>query len=165
MAVETPVKAWADTLGAPGTASGTFAIGTRFTPLVSGNLVGLGCRLQAASTRTVKLWRVSDSALLASQAITIPGGTTWTYSSITAVPLVAGVDYIVSVYFSSSTYYRTTGVTFPRTQGNIQMLDTRYAGTDTFPNTILTTNVYTNADIQFDIAGVATQGLWGSLGI
>ncbi|HVL87584.1 MAG TPA: fibronectin type III domain-containing protein [Candidatus Thermoplasmatota archaeon] len=123
------------------------SMGYQFTPTTNGQVLGLGAKAPAVA-QTVRLWRVSDGALLASASVTTTGTNNWVYTSISAVTLVAGQSYIVSTAIPCCTSYGyIPSFSTPRTEGAITIQASRYG--DSFPQNSWTGEMYGLADIQF----------------
>lgn len=106
---------------------------------------------------TLRLWRVSDEALLASVNVT---GilNTWVQGSITPVELVSGQQYIVSARLASGAnrdilrdpawFVHDVRVSF---------VETVFVDADTFPGSSSSTDIPAIADIVYDIAALPDE--------
>jgi hypothetical protein len=128
-----------------------YAMGYHFTPLVNGQVTGLGGYFNG--TKTVKLFNKATGALLASATVTASNA--WSYTSITPVNITANTAYTVAVYLAGSggSYRSGLSPALPRTFGDIRMEGSTYAYTASDPNArptnATTTTVYGQADIRF----------------
>lgn len=147
MAIHTPLKT---IIGAGGSVSAGLdrTHGYVFTSNVNGNIVGLGGK---RTNNSVKLWRKSDSALLATTSFTW-GGTNWEYATLASpVAITAGVEYIVGIYHPSSAYRDWT--TGGGGDGDITIVSGIQSTGDVVPNSDTGGTIRGFADIQFEPAG------------
>lgn len=131
--------------------SWNYAMGYHFTPLVNGQITGLGGLFNG--TKTVKLFNKATGALLVST--TVSAANTWTYTLIPPVTLTAGTTYTVAVYLAGSGGSRRSSLNpgFPRTFGAIRIDGSTYVYTANAPTArptnLVTTTMYGQADIRF----------------
>jgi hypothetical protein len=138
-----------------------FEIGSRFKPLVNGEVVGLLLRLPTNGNFNVTLWDVATKTALVTKTITASSGST--RSIILATPIKLEKDKLYVVTTNSDRWYNhideqdSQGNQFPKTVDNIELLSTAYhAGTNTeFPDEglpinyiTLGTDVIFSADVQ-----------------
>ncbi len=149
---ETP---WGSNMGVPTSTNigWNYAMGYHFTPQVDGVVTQLGGYFNG--TKTVKLWdKVSGTELAQAQ---VTSANSWSYTSITPVPVQAGVTYTVAAYMAGSgASYKSGGATGSPTFGNIKIESGAYASTSSNPNAIPTNNptsIYGQADICFSVGG------------
>jgi hypothetical protein len=152
------------TLGATSifTTSGHDEVGWKFT-VGAKALTCTKLRLYAGSTgsKTVRLWRVSDKALLASVNVSSVDGV-WVEASITPVTIAANTAYVVSYDLSAGKNYRTV----PRTSNTYSSVITcnegRYlaSGGGTFPTTVDSTDIQGIVDIVITDAYYNTAGVY-----
>src|SRR3989338_3032341 len=102
-----------------------YAMGYHFTPLVNGQLTGLGGFFNG--TKTVKLFNRATGVLLASATVT--AATTWAKPAISPVAVTAGTTYPVAVYPAGSGGSRRSSLspTLPRPLGDIRLDASTYA--------------------------------------
>ncbi|HLF29880.1 MAG TPA: putative Ig domain-containing protein, partial [Xanthomonadales bacterium] len=133
-----------------------YALGYHFKPLVNGQVTQLGGLFNGV--KTVKLFRRDSGALLA-QA-TVNSANAWSYVSITPVNLTAGVEYTVAGYLAGSGASYRSGISLPKTYGDITILAGTSIPTSTDPQAVPTNNnssvIYGQVDIAFQ-AGSAQQ--------
>ena len=130
------------------TDSTDYNLGHEFKVKTDGTIDKLWMKVPDTNSHTVRLWRVSDSAELASVSITGVVGT-WVSGSITPVNVTNESNYIVSVRVGAgnSYYYYAQGV---KQVGNVSMVAGRYvASADTFPSSSSGANVYGLTDVSF----------------
>lgn len=101
---------------------------------------------------TLRLWRVSDEALLASVAMTPTGdNAAWGEAEITPVTLAGGSDYVVTqrrTDGATRTVYRNpSSLTI---NSAITLVDNRFVEADTYP-TNTSGHDYQGVDIKFSI--------------
>lgn len=83
-------------LGNPATPR-NFHVGWVFSPTVNLSVTGLRVRMTGGDSEIVRLWRVSDKALLATSGILNSDGTNWAEDALpTPVALIQGAQYMVS---------------------------------------------------------------------
>jgi len=128
-----------------------YAMGYHFTPLVNGQVTGVGGYFNG--TKTVKLFNKTTGTLLASATVT--AANTWAYTPITPVNVTAGTTYTIAVYLAGSGGSSRSSLSpvLPRTFGDIRIEGSTYALTSTTPTAVptntITTTMYGQADIQF----------------
>lgn len=109
---------------------GAYNMGMSFTVNTPGYVDKLW--LRAGYTGTVRIYRVSDQAVMATASVTASGIGTWSSASITPVNLATGT-YIVASY-NGFTYPYYTSFT-PATTGSITVNGAWYGTGDTYPST------------------------------
>lgn len=108
---------------------GTFTWGYPFTP--TNNLMVTHFRHYFGSK--VSIW-TGAGVLLASQSVSNSAGTWNETALVTPVPLAAGSNYLVAVFFTNSTYSDITNIAGGFSHGTIGT--SLYATSDTIPTTI-----------------------------
>ena len=125
-----------------------YNLGHEFKVKTDGTIDKLWMKVPDTNSHTVRLWRVSDSAELASVSITGVAGT-WVSGNITPVNVTNESNYIVSVRVGAgnSYYYYAQGA---RQVGNVSMVAGRYiAASNAFPSNSSGANVYGLTDVSF----------------
>ncbi|MGH8034159.1 MAG: hypothetical protein ACREO9_02955, partial [Lysobacterales bacterium] len=129
-----------------------YALGYNFKPSVNGQVTQLGGLFNGV--KTVKLFR-RDTGLLMAQA-TVSSGNVWSYVPIAPVGLTAGVEYTVAGYLAGSGASYRSGLSLPKTYGDITILGGTSIGTSTDPQAIPTNNnpsiIYGQVDIAYQAA-------------
>ena len=133
-----------------------YALGYHFKAAVDGNITELGGLFNG--TKTVKLFRRGGPELA---SVSVTSNNAWSYVSIAPVAITAGVEYTVAGYLAGSGASISTGVNFPQTFDQVEILGSTYASTSSDPNAIpdssvSTTIMYGQVDIGFE-AGVPSQ--------
>ncbi len=119
----------------PGSAAN---FGYKFYPVISGNVLKLGCRMPVNGTYEVSLWDFDSKSLLAKVTVTVTSSTDFSYASITPLTITVNKRYVISVNNMSSgiaqPYYQlfkkpTTAINiYPFTSGNIVIEAPYYKG-------------------------------------
>ncbi|MDD5055483.1 MAG: DUF4082 domain-containing protein [Candidatus Peribacteraceae bacterium] len=136
-----------------------YNLGHKFTANTNGYVTQLGVRVDNTAARTVRLYRFSDSAVLASATINGVNSTTWVYVDITPVSLTSGQSYVISEQGTTRCY---TACTYPFTQGDITVNDSRYSTSiDTMPYNLDTS--YAHGLVDFTFIQSSTQGGSGAM--
>jgi len=134
-----------------------YAMGYHFTTGVDGNITQLGGLFNG--TKTVKLFRRGGPELA---SVSVTSNNAWSYVSIPAVAIAAGVEYTVAAYLTGSGASYSSGVNFPQTFGQVEILGSSYASTSSNPDAVpdgivVTTTMYGQADIGFEAGSPAQQ--------
>ena len=148
---ETP---WGSNAGSPtGSDNGwNYMMGYKFTPQANDKVTKLGGYFNG--TKTLRLWRVSSGALLASVSVSDPNNS-WAYADITDVAVTSGVQYYVAVVVGGIGGTYKSGRSYPTTYGNIRIDKCSYRqnyDSDTYPSSFSgepTNYNYGMADITF----------------
>ena len=131
--------------------TGNYARGYHFTPLVNGQVIGLGGYFNG--TKLVKLFNKATGQLLATA--TVSAANAWDYTAITPVSVNAGTTYTVAVYWAGSGGSKRANLNppLPRTFSDIRIEASTYVYTGSNPNARPTNSVhytmYGQADIRF----------------
>lgn len=112
--------------------------GYKFYPLISGNVIKLGCRMPVSGSYEVSLWDFDSKSLLAKVTVTVTASTDFSYAAIPPLTITVNKRYVVSVNNVSSgtaqPYYQlykkpTTALNlYPFTSGNIVVEAPYYKG-------------------------------------
>lgn len=126
----------ADTIYKQNSSAANF--GYKFYPLISGNVLKLGCRMPVSGSYEVSLWEFDSKTLLAKAAVTVTVATDFSYAAIPPLTITVNKRYVVSVNNMSSgaaqPYYQlyklptTSGNLYPFTSGNIVVEAPYYKG-------------------------------------
>lgn len=130
-----------------------YALGYHFSPLTDGHVTHLGGYF--AGAKVVKLFRRSTGTLLAQATVT--SSNAWSFATITPVAVAKGAEYTVAAYLAGSGASYRSGLSLPKTYGDITILRGTSVSTSSNPNAIPTNNsssvIYGQADIGFQSAG------------
>ncbi|MEE8339534.1 MAG: putative Ig domain-containing protein, partial [Xanthomonadales bacterium] len=134
-----------------------YAMGYHFKAAVDGNITQLGGLFNG--TKTVKLFRRGGPELA---SISVTANNAWSYVSIPPVAITAGVEYTVAAYLTGSGASYSSGLSFPQTFGQIEILGSTYTSTSSNPDAIpdsivVTTTMYGQADIGFEAGGPSQE--------
>ncbi len=131
-----------------------YVMGYHFTPAVNGQVTQLGGYF--SGSKQVKLFRRSNGEVLATA--TVSSSNSWSFVNIAPVAVVAGEQYTVAAYMAGNGASARSGVSFPKTWGDITILGSAYASTASNPNAVPTDqsliSMYGQVDIGF-VAGTA----------
>jgi hypothetical protein len=129
------------------TGYGSYSMGFKFTPLLSGMISAIGrYRGSYNEASTVKLWDAADGSQLASASVT---GTNWSYVSITPVFVEAGHEYFITSYGGSYVYYYYQ-YTIPVEKNDIRVINGAYFYGDGMPNNNGANYFYACPDFYFE---------------
>jgi len=115
-----------------------------------------------AQSITLRLWRVSDSALLSSVTVTA-ADSSWVVGSISPITLTAGASYVVSAGAPMSPYatYRYIAKASNTYNSKITCNEGRYyLNIGYYPSVIIDANIFGITDIGIDVTGYNASGTY-----
>lgn len=116
----------------------------------------LRLRTPTNTTETVRLWRVSDQALLAEASISTVGGL-YSEQPINPVTLPVGTRYIVTQSSGGANRSKYRGGSTPSWHPNITYIDTHFASDEGYPSGTSTAGIRHGPDIRFALASEEQQ--------
>jgi hypothetical protein len=124
---------------------GGYSMGYYFTAQADGRIMALGRYRDgyASDSSTIKLWQVSNGALLATKGCNDTG---WGARRITPVNVYNGVQYCVSTYGGTYVSYYAAA-SLPNTQSNCRIDQGSYYSGDGMPNNNCGTTIYGAPDV------------------
>jgi hypothetical protein len=122
-AEERPVNSYIGTNISSGNGGADYNMGIKFTPTANGYIDKLWLRLDTGFNSTVRLYRQSDGAVLATASISSIGSGTWVSSTLgSPVSVTSGTTYIVAARTGTYAYYGNGASSI--TSGNITLTQT-----------------------------------------